>query len=637
MNNVCAFGLFFLFNLSTAVFSQEDKPIPRVESGKFDSKVISINKINIDRRFSPFAEFYISEDQLRNQHHNDVTEAIRGVPGLHIGRTGVTRGTLTSLWTRGTNSNHTMVLMDGFKISRDGGQFFEYDLIDTSNLAGIEVTKGPVSALYGSDAVAGAVNFVTRRGGKEPAFELELAAGKFSTYKGRLGATGAFSNTSYSLDFTQWQRMASEFSHDDYLNRNFSMRIDQQLGDNLDLRLISRFTSNQSDLFTNSAGTKFQPLDPNARRDDNLMLNGIELNYTATNLLSFSVKYSNLINKRDNKDFTDASDFFNVFDEFTFVRNNVELGAYYNISETHRLYTGVELEDKKVNQTSTFGASVTDFNKNRGNYGYFIQDELQSGDWTFVNGIRIEDNQEFKTKTTGRSAASYRITDWDAKVRAGIGNSILEPTLSQNFGRFGSKNLDPEEGSTTELGFEKSFADPDLTASVTLFRTVVRDLIIFQSSTSRFANGGDILTQGMELSLEHKWGDLTAIIGYTLLHTRTLDDDGPSAPTLVERSRLLRRPNNEVNAMLAYKWERLDLNLDVNYTDKRIDSTFLFTRPSRETVDEFIKTDFAAGYRLYDTTRIYARIDNLFDVEYEDVIGYPSQGVTYLIGIISTL
>ncbi|MBI4244129.1 MAG: TonB-dependent receptor [Planctomycetes bacterium] len=630
--------LFFVFSSLVLIQAQEDKPEPPVPYKK-ESKVSSINKIKTDQKHSPFSEIIIDENEITNQRQDSVTEILRGASGVHVARTGVSRSNITSIFTRGTNSNHTLLLIDGFKISRDGNQFFEYDLLNTSNLQSIEISKGPASSIYGSDAIGGVINLTTKKGGDKNKLDAELAIGKFSTYKERLSSNGTWADTAYSFDLTQWQQLANEFPHNDFFNRQFSANIQRKIGNKADLKLVNRFIVNDSDIFTNGAGTKFQPTDTNAGRHDNLILTGLQLDYLLTERIQLVTKYSNLITNRENSDQPDSVDTLLFRDEIDFVRNNFEIGSYYNFSPEHRLYGGVELEDKKAELKTVFGTSVTELNKNRGNVGYFLQDELKLNDWYIVSGIRLDDNQEFNSKFTERIAASYFIKSIDAKVRSSVGTSILEPTLSQNFGSFGNKDLDPERGISTEIGFEEwFFSDEQFSASVDFFRNKINDLIVFQfTPTAQFINGGDILTQGIETNFRYKTGGLTTGIGYTFLTTRTLDVDAPSSPTLEETKPLLRRPRHEAHLNFDYMWNQWNCNVDLTYSGSRRDSTFLATRPSRETVDDFVKTDLAITHKVNKTLTLYSRVDNVFDVEYQDVLGFPSVGVTYLFGIISTL
>src|SRR5262245_11887033 len=134
----------------------------------------------------------ISREQIAAQQVESVTELLRQVPGVHIDQAGA-RGSVSSVYTRGSDPNFTAVLIDGIKVNdptNSRGGSFDFSTLSTDNIERIEIVRGPLSAVYGSDALGGVINIITRRGAGAPSASAEMAAGRFDHYRALLQTGG---------------------------------------------------------------------------------------------------------------------------------------------------------------------------------------------------------------------------------------------------------------------------------------------------------------------------------------------------------------------------------------------------------------------------------------------------------------
>lgn len=609
--------------------------------------LITPTKTEHDPKKSGFSHTVITKEEIESKQAITLIDAMRGTPGFHFAKTGSGRNNLSSLFTRGSNSNHTLILLDGFKIARDGAQFFEYDIIPTEGIDRIELLRGAGGSLYGSDAVAGVVNVFTRRGFGPPMLSLSMHGGTYSTHREILEIAGGDTKIGYYAAFSRFEQIDGRYDNSDYQDLTFSGRLDYALSDKAAIKLIARVVDGDQGVFTNS-GPRFTSTDPDAKREDNMVLVGSEFTWLPLDWWTMKIRLGRYETERLSFDVSDPSDLFGNFQGITnFSRNSFEFRNHFKLGSFNLLSVGGEYDlEETLDSTNSSPAGIK-VDKERQTRAFYVQDELQLMDSLFITaGFRIDDNEAYDTETSQRIAAAYFLKSSQTKFRASFGTGITEPSFSQNFGQFGNLDLKPEKSRSFDIGIDQWLYSDSLRLSVTKFWLTLDDMILFKTLTfspftGRFVNAGTAKTEGLEVEIAWKMGQLqkqleplTLKLGYTNLKTEATDIDEPTSPTLIENEPLIRRPKSSGRLNLDYKIDKqYGINIETAYVGKREDASFVFGRPEREDAKAYTKTDIAVYYQITENLRLKARADNIFGRKYEEVIGYPAPGMYFLGGL----
>jgi vitamin B12 transporter len=175
-------GLAFILGWATNTLSQGQAPIEKALELEPVVVTATVAPTPLGRTTAPVT--VISREQIAAQQATSVTELLRQVPGVHINQSGA-RGGVSSVYVRGSDPNFTVVLIDGIKVNdptNSRGGSFDFSTLSTDNIARIEIVRGPLSAVYGSDALGGVINIITRRGEGVPNGSAEVSAGRFDRY-----------------------------------------------------------------------------------------------------------------------------------------------------------------------------------------------------------------------------------------------------------------------------------------------------------------------------------------------------------------------------------------------------------------------------------------------------------------------
>jgi vitamin B12 transporter len=618
--------------------AEKQKQAPKAEKQKTDQEVeITSTRLEVPLKETPVATTVIDQERIDLEHVESVTELLRGLPGFYISRTGASRGSVTSLFARGTNSNHTLVLVDGFRATRDGARFFGYDTLTPDNLGRVEAQRGAASAAYGSDAIGGVLNFISRRGEGEPTLKMSIEGGTFTTWRESTEVQGGTESVGYSAALSHFSQRDGRYPNSDFNDLSFAGRVDMKVSDRTSLKLISRYVRAETQVPTNGP-PRLVPLDPNASRQDKFLLLGGEATHWLTDWLETTLRLSRLDSNQFNKDPDDASEPFSPpptsRDDFS--RTSVELQAAAHLKQWGIPMVGMEYDTEEL---VSFGNGGLSADVRRHNKALFAQWSLSFWERLFVTpGVRVENNGTFGTDTNARVAAAYLHKETQTKIRATWGSGITEPSLDQVFGSSGNRNLNPEQSSAWDVGVDQWLLDDHLRFGVTYFETRLRSLIEFDGTTFVFFNGGDGITRGIEAEAECRFLD-HAVVGssFTYLRTRTTHID-PNAPfegsTAIEHEPFLRRPTYSGRAYLGYNDpQSFGLFLDLILVGSRQDSTFQGFPSVREKAKEYVRVDLSGFVRLVGDLRAIGRIENLFDSPYEEVIGFPANHGNFLVGL----
>ena len=586
----------------------------------------------------------ISSKEIESRQKTTVLEALRDIPGLDVVQTGGLGG-YTSIFLRGANSEHTLVMMDGVEVNDpiSPGRSYNFSHLTVDNIERIEIIRGPQSTLYGSDAMGGVVNIITKKGEGKPKFLLSAEGGSFTTFRETTGISGGNKWVNYSFALSRFDtkgisaasKKDGNYERDGYENTSLSARLGFSPIDNLDIDFILRYINAKTEL-DNSAGVGGD--DPNYVQKSNQFLFKTLVSLSLFNDLWIQ-KLGFALNDH-NRDIENKKDSQHPFDcengRYDGQLIKFEWQHHLNLHKTNALTFGLDLDREegksKYYWESTWGPGESAFPKKTAHInGYYIQDEIKLWERFFGTfGIRIDDHSRFGTETNYRIAPAYLIKETDTKIKGTFGTGFKAPSLYQLFapatlwGPIGNKNLKPEKSRGWDFGIEQELLKKRVVLGATYFRNDFKDLIQFDWGQG-YVNITEAKTEGVELSASAKpIDDLTLRISYT--YTDTEDKTTGEA--------LIRRPKNKIGFDLNYHFlSKGNVNLGVIYVGRRDDLDFSISPSRRVKLDPYTLVNLAVSYDINKNFQLFGRVENLLDKEYEEAKGFGTPGLSFFGGI----
>lgn len=602
--------------------------------------VVTATRLPTPLAATPATVTVLDGDDLRARGITQLVDALREVPGVALVQSG-SFGAAASLFLRGGNSNYTKVLVDGVPLNTPGGSF-DFAHLTTDDVERVEVVRGASSVLYGTDAVTGVINVITRRGGDARA-SLGVRGGGFGTREADAQAGGRTAGVAWSLAGAHRETEGVYDFNSDYRNTSVggSLGAARARGD---VRLSGRLTDARYHYPTDFAGV---PSDSNQYTDDRRLAlaldGGLRLadNVEARVLASAAELRQGARNDPDGP--ADPAASHSRTDSYRRgldIRLNVATGALGTIT------LGSAFERQQAEPANTAGPLPR---RHRVTTGAYAQLAAVRSAVDYALGARVDDNSLFGRFVTGRAAAGWRVAN-GTRLRASVGNAYKEPGLDEQFDTpftVGNPALDPERVTTWEAGLEQAVAADHLLLRATYFDQRFRDLIQYGfrqgPDSSDFRNVPDASARGVELEARTTGlpGGLSLAASYTALRTRAHSAE-TSPSTYEQGARLLRRPTHSGSVTIG--WTRTGrahlaavLNAAATRDDLRFGGApdFATTRvalPGYATLDLSGDATVARTRRGGDIV-LTARLENALDKRYEPVANYRNLGRRALVGV----
>jgi vitamin B12 transporter len=566
----------------------------------------------------------ITAADIEARQQRSLPDVLRSVPGVNIVQSGGAGGQ-TSLFIRGTNSNHTKVLLDGIDISDPSTANGVADIskLLAGDIARVEVLRGPQGALYGSDAIGGVVNIVTQSGEGPMKITADAEGGSFDTFNQRGSVSGSEGDFHYAASVQHFHAGATpvtplnlllpgEKRHDDfYDNVTATTKFGYTVTDNFDLGLVGRYTNSLGKVtgdafdfvtftsFPSPTRTRIEALQYESRGTAHLVLWDGRLDQT----LGLAYGHSILASQDpDNGDSRQIGD-----------RVKLDWQGNVRVMDGQTVVLGAETARDALHPGLAFGFPSPLSRGITTNAGFAeLQSDFGIGLYNSVS-VRYDDNSRFGDRTTWRVAPAWVIGD--TKLKASAGTGFKAPALQQLYGTFGGNaNLRPETSFGYDVGVEQSFLGGALTGGITWFQNNIKNLIVSGPAPAfQLMNVGRARTDGVESFIAWKALDtLTLRADYT--YTDALDAGTKLA--------LLRRPRHK--ASVNADWQATDdfsLNASLLYVGPQIDGNRDFSIP-RLKMPDYVTIDLAASYRLTEKWSLFGRIENVVDTDYQSPDGF---------------
>ncbi|MGZ0710134.1 TonB-dependent receptor [Coraliomargarita sp. W4R53] len=585
-------------------------------------------------RISPSVD-YISQEDMEFWQDQDLVDVLNRQTGMTLATSGGI-GAQTSLFTRGTESNHTAFFMDGRRLNTGFGNQYDLEFLSIGNLSSVQIQRGASSVNYGSSGIGGVVELRTQSaldlGNTGGLVEAEFGSNNYR--RGAVETTVVAGDFGFSLSGSVLST-DNERDSDDYEAKNATTRFDYRLTDQWSLELIGKYSDADKEL----PGSVVAPKLEDRQNTENWLISP-GLRY-ASDELSVHAFYSRSETRTTLNQMRSSYDAFWTYrgdflanNEIEMVSDEFSLQADYSLSDDVLLTTGfVFRSDDASNSNLEFDPlePVNSFDEEFEQLGGYAQILWLIGDFELRGGLRYDDYSDFDSETTGSAEVIYHIDQFNAAVFAKYATSYAPPGASDiafDYSSFGTP-LDAEQSRSYELGFRQKLLDGDLEWAVVAFRNDIDDMLGYEAiEVAPFTyeydtiNVKSAMTEGLEVTLAYAATDqLNLSAGYTYL--TALDEDTDT--------RLVRRPRH-----------MLQLGADYSFTDTLnagIQATGYFDREDIDALtyaqgdaDDFVVVRLVADWAVCENVTLFARVENLLDKEYELAAGYPALGRAGYIG-----
>jgi len=636
--------LIFLFSLPS--FAQESIVQKTDSAGYYNLSdvVISATRTNTSTIELANSISVIDSSEIANSNNSNVFDLLKNQYGLSFTQQGG-NGTLSNVYLRGANTGQTLILIDGveYNLPSDPSGVFDFSSLPSDNIEKIEVLRGPQSTIYGSDALAGVINIITKKGNGKPKYSATMEGGSYNTYKGLAGLNGSYNNMNYSLTLSKTKSDGFSAASEKYGNKekdgfdflNFSSILGYKISDNAEVNVYTRYVNSEADYdqFGERGGDDptyiFDQEEFSIRGEGKLNFMNNKLNQ------KFGVSYFRNVRKYSFD--TSAASIYYSHSKYDGRKYKIDWQNDFVMGSDNILTAGAEFE---LEETSSEYYSFTylrppDYasvfpDKFANTVGVYAQDQINFNKSFFATvGIRYDHHNKFGSAFTYRFAPAYIIWLTGTKIKATIGTGFKSPSLFYLFDpSYGNPDLSPEKSFGWDAGIEQYFWSEGFSIGVTYFSNTFTDMFGFDAVTFKTININKAETSGTEVYAKIKpSNELEVKLNYT--YTKAIDKSPGSADF---DKKLVRRPTDKAGLYVSYSFQNVfNINAKLTYVGKREDIDF--STYSRVEMSDYAIVNLAAHCYVLKFLRLNLRADNLFDTDYEEVFGYATPGRSFYGGL----
>jgi vitamin B12 transporter len=581
----------------------------------------------------------IDSAEISREQRRTVPDALSLAPGLNVVQTGGSGGQ-ASVFIRGTNLNQVKVLIDGIDASDPSNPngSFDFGKLLTYDIDRVEVLRGPQSGLYGADAIGGVISITTKGGEGPPKAKALIEGGSFGTLNEMMGFSGATPVFSYYMNLAHFDVANTQVTPPEllppgrqgignaYENWTLSTKFGAHLSDTLDASVVARYIDSTL-RFTADDFSTF-PATPAAlqstQRNNQLYTRG-EANWSAFGGVlknHFGLNYTQAYAWEKDPDTAFGA---------TLPTSNLgqRLQADWQgdlaLAKDWTLIAGFEDKNDQLYAAPTFA-------RNANKAGY-LQLLTRYDRFFLASNIRYDANDQFGGRATYRLAPSFHVPWTETILKGSLGTGFKPPTLSElyvnfpAFRFFGNPNLKPEESTGYDIGFEQPLFDNLIRFGGTYYQNNITDLINANATFTSYTNIGRVKTYGCESFASFA---ITPELNFRKDYTLTIATDE------VTQLELLRRPRNKFSMQAAWKpVPKLSLSTTLVFVGSFIDGNRDFS-VQRLTAPGYTVVNLAANYEVSENISAFGRIDNLFNVRYQNPTGFLTTGLGAYAGLRAT-
>jgi vitamin B12 transporter len=643
VNVVAGLGLVQLALQNTAAYAQE-------KNRALDTVVVTATRS--PKKISEIGRVVtlISTAQINRSQGKSLPELLNTVPGITFSGANNSPGISSDVFLNGASTGNTLILVDGFPVNNAGNIDGSYDLnaFPVDQIDHIEILKGSGSTLYGSDAVAGVINIITKHAKKNGLnASVQLTGGSYNTFKESTSLIGKLKNTGFAINLSNTDSKGfpaaidttgkAGFKNDAFHQRSVSVNLNQQISDKFSLNGNFQTSYNTGDL----------PYD--AFKDDK--------NFTYNNTFLFGGLGGKLLLKKGTLNFNiSQNDVWNNFNNqgpdndstHSETKNigritNAEAVFNYNLTKYFDITSGAGYKYSSTDQYSLYEAAFyhpnPDFNRISSDTAHnsiasaYTSLFFKSDIFHMELGGRFNHHSKYGNNFTYTINPSLFLFD-QFKIFGTVATAFKAPSLYQLSSQYGNPLLKPETTTSYEAGFDWEIIKNTLSFNTLFYKRDTKEVIYFASIPNPpfgvYNNGSKENAKGFETELTFKLDNITASAYAAYVTGSQTDVNG------TKTNGLIRRPKNTYGANFNYQViKTLSVGLNYKYSGDRSDAKFdpvTFTQIP-VTLKHYTLVDAHVQYQACKKVLLFADLKNMFNEKYVDWIGYNTRGINFTAGL----
>ncbi len=573
----------------------------------------------------------ISAEEIDRAQGRTLPQLLNTVAGLTIGGSGSNDGNVQSVFLRGASTPNTLILIDGIAVNDASGISGEYNLsaIDVSQIERIEILKGASSTLYGSDAVAGVINIITKKGNGKLTANALLSAGSYETYKAAVGLSGQINKTKISMNLSNLdsrgisaaapKNATDKFENDGFKQLAFGLNLSQYVTDKFSINGGLQTNRNTADY------------DGGAFKDNT------DYTYNKTAILA-NVGAKLSLQKGELNVFFSQNQVKNIFDSYPSITNNegnisnAEGIFVYQFNKIIGLTSGVNYKFTKTEQEYIDPNYPSALKADNHISSVYTSLFLSEGNiFRMELGGRYNKHSQYGENFTYTINPSLLINQ-QLKYYINVSSAYRVPSLYQLNSAYGNIALQPETSRTYETGFEGDFFESKFTYTVSLFAREGKNVIDIDPVSYTYINQNKQNDKGVEIELGFKPNQKLSFNAWYAF----VDGKVKKSETTPEVFNLFRRPKNSVGANLGYAFTpKFYASVTGRWNDTRIDQYYdeaTFSTLSTN-LKKYSKVDAYLQFKATKGLTIFTDVKNVFDTDYNDFAGYTAKGINFNAGL----
>jgi len=641
------------FLLICTLFAQTDSSSRSLQevvvtANRFEQKQIQTGKVVI----------VINRATLDINRGRNIGEILNQYAGITINGANNAPGTNLDVYMRGAGLGNTLILIDGVPVydAASISSAFDINHINPEMLERVEILKGAQSTIYGSDAVAGVINFITRKSSnKKLQFNRMIALGSFGTRKVQVGLNTNIAKTQFNIQLQRFTSKGlssaldtagkSNFDKDGFKQTNLNTSLSGKLSKNISWKLYNQWSSYRADLDASGFTD-----DKDNRVNSQTLLTGLNLKFQLSKLV-LHANFNNNINNRHYLDDSLSVGGFEKYNDSKFkgVSNFGELYANIDAGKHFKIITGVDARLQQTDQhylsISSYGPYETSLSKDSGKiniYSMYASGYYSVKDKFFLEGgVRVNQHSRYGQNLTYTINPSYVMNNW--KLFANLSTAFKAPTLYQLFDpASGSAGLKPERSLLVEGGIQMSSFKNSWQNRLVFFGRKLKDGIDYSYISYVYFNNNKATDKGIELESTYKKGKWNINANYTYINGvvttlkykyNWLSSSNPITPNGdTTYNYQFRRPANSVNVAVGYQvTKKIYGSIQAKISGKRMEPIY---GDSPIAIKGYQVINLFGTYQISKKRQLFVDVKNLFNTKYIDINGFTTKPINFMVGIL---
>ncbi|MGZ3928130.1 MAG: TonB-dependent receptor plug domain-containing protein [Mucilaginibacter sp.] len=591
----------------------------------------------------------ISAEQINRSQGKSLPELLNTIPGITFSGAENAPGIGTSIYLRGASTGNTLILIDGFPVNNASAIDGSYDLnvFPLDQIDHIEIFKGSGSTLYGSDAVAGVINIITKHAKSQGLNTLvQLTGGSYNTFKECAGLIGNIKNTGIAINLSNTDSRGFPaatdttgkmgYRNDGFHQRSVSINLNQGISDKFSLNGNFQTSYNTGNLpaggFSDAKNYTYKNTFLFGGLGAKLLLKKGTLNFN----ISQNTVWNNFNNLSPDADSTHS------VTKNTGRITNAEAILNYNLSQYFSLTSGASFKYSSTSQYSLYEAAfyhpVPDFSVINADTAHssitsaYTSLFIKDGAFHMELGGRYNHHSKYGSNFTYTINPSLFLAD-QLKIFATVASAFKAPSLYQLSSQYGNAGLKPETTTSYEAGFDWEMVKNILTFNTTFYKRDTKEVIYFASEPvapyGLYKNGSKENDKGFESELALKLNNVTASAYAAYVTGSQVDASGKTT------NGLIRRPKNTYGANINYQViKTLSVGLNYKYTGDRSDQDFNSPPyPAIVALKHYNLVDGHIQFQACKNLQLFGDLKNMFNEKYVDWLGYNTRGINFTAGL----